>query len=84
LQAIEAALAEVLTTEGWGFGTARRLLGPDLELVKLLRAGTEPRMASEPQAAQGHLLSMRREATDWVLVDLDGPDPTLAPAEEPR
>lgn len=84
LDVLEAALDDVRTTDGWGFATARRLQGPDLELVKLVRAGTEPRVAFEPQAVQGHLFFMRREDTDWILVDLDGPDPALAEAPEPR
>jgi predicted nucleic acid-binding protein len=78
LQAFEAVFADVLTTDGWGFATGRRLQGADLELVKLLRSGTKPRVAFEPQAAHGHLLWMRRQATDWMLVDLDGPDPAEA------
>jgi predicted nucleic acid-binding protein len=83
LEALEAALADVRTTDGWGFATVRRLQGPDIELVKLVRAGNEPLLAFKPQATQGHLLFMRREATDWVLFDLDGPDPAMAQVPEP-
>lgn len=84
LRAFEAALADVLTTDGWGFATGRRIQGPDLELVKLLRVGAEPRIAFEPQAAQGHVLLLRRETGRWVLADLDGPNPALARGSEPR
>lgn len=78
-RALSTALEDVLTSDGWGFATAPRLVAPDIELVKLLRMGTRPLVAFEPRTvAQGHLFYLRREVTGWILVDLDGPDPGLA------
>lgn len=79
-RALASQLEDVITSDGWGFGTAPRLVAPDTELVKLLRMGARPLVAFEPRTvAQGHLFYVRRTAAGWVLVDLDGPDPGLAP-----
>lgn len=74
---LRQALDDVFTTEGWGFATARRVHAPNVELVKLVRAGPDPRIAFVPQQAQGHLFYMRVRGSRWVVVGLDGPDPTL-------
>lgn len=72
--ALADALHDVFTTDGWGFPTARRLHAPDVELVKLVRGGSETHIAHGPRSAPGHLFYMRTTVSDWILVDLDGPD----------
>lgn len=78
LEALSIRLDDVFTTDGWGMATARRIHGPDVELVKLIRGGDQPVIAFEPQAAQGHLFYMKVGDNGWVLVGLDGPDPAVA------
>jgi predicted nucleic acid-binding protein len=73
-------LDDVFAQEGWGIATARRPHGPDVELVKLVRAGDDPSIAFDPQDVQGHLFYMRLSEDGWVLVELDGPDPAVESA----
>ncbi len=80
LDALTVALHDVRTTDGWGFATARRPHAPDVELVKLLRAGADPQVVFQPQLARGHLFYLRRHDGGWILVDLDGQDPSLSPS----
>lgn len=73
--ALADALHDVLTTDGWGFPTARRLHAPGVELVKLVRTGHETHIVHGPRTAPGHLFYMRMVGSCWRLVDLDGPEP---------
>lgn len=81
--ALTDALHDVLTTDDWGFPTARRLHAPDIELVKLVRGGSETHIAHGPRSAPGHLFYMRTRGRDWMLVDLDGPDPAQSRTARP-
>lgn len=74
---LQERLSDVFAQEGWGIATARRPHGPDVELVKLVQAGEKPLVAFEQQEARGHLFYMRWMEPGWVLVDLDGPDPSV-------
>lgn len=74
---LQRVLEDVSTSEGWGFATAKRVHGPDTELVKLIRAGHDPLVVFGPQEADGHLFHLRLQGDDWVLADLDGPDPAI-------
>lgn len=78
LAALDSLLADVRNGNDWGFATARRIQGPDLELVKLLRVSSKPLLVTEPQQAVGHLFFMRRRDDAWILWDLDGPDPAVS------
>lgn len=75
--ALTRLLQDALTTDGWGFATAWRPQSPDIELVKLIRGGQQPRVTDGPELVQGHLFYMRKTAAGWILSDLDGPDPGL-------
>lgn len=77
LDALGRALDDIFTTEGWGMATARRLHAPDVELVKLIRAGPTARIAFEPEAVHGHLFYMQSTLAGWILAALDGPDPAI-------
>jgi predicted nucleic acid-binding protein len=77
-ESLRLVLEDVVTNEGWGFGTARRLQAPGTELVKLVRAGSDAVIFSEPRLVQGHLFYLRSRDSGWTLVDLDGPDPSLS------
>jgi len=77
LHALSEILSDVAATDDWGFATAKRPLSPDVELVKLVRGGSDPTIMREPTEVAGHLFWLRREASAWVLIDLDGPDPAL-------
>ena len=68
-------LADVWQVDDWGFATAKRLHGPGVELVKLIRGGNEIKIAFEPQLAGGHLFYLHATDGGWVLVGIDGPDP---------
>ncbi len=74
-------LQDVFSTTGWRVATARRLQAPDVELVKLVQAGDEAVVAFEPQVVQGHLFYMKLTAEAWVMIGLDGPDPSVAEEE---
>jgi hypothetical protein len=78
LETLRLALDDVLTGTGWGFATAHRPHAPDVELVKLIQAGEEPRIAYGPQWANGHLFYLRSGPDGWTIVDLDGDDPAAA------
>lgn len=77
-------LGDVLMTGGWGLATARRPHAPDVELVKLVRADSEPLVRLEEQVVEGHLFFMQARAKSWMLIGLDGPDPALEAAGPPR
>jgi predicted nucleic acid-binding protein len=76
-EALQAALEDVQAKGGWGFATAKRVHAPDIELVKLVRAGDAPVIAFSPQPVEAHLFYLRLEQGKWRLVELDGPDPAL-------
>jgi hypothetical protein len=78
LETLRLALDDVLTGTGWGYATAHRPHAPDVELVKLIQVGTEPRIARGPEWARGHLFYLRSGPDGWTLVDLDGDEPAAA------
>jgi hypothetical protein len=78
LAVVAEILADVRTTDGWGFATAKRPVSVDTELVKLVRAGDRPLIVWEPTKAQGHLFRLRRAEERWTLIDLDDTDPGLS------
>lgn len=80
--ALREILADVWQFDDWGFATAKRLHGPGVELVKLLRGGNEIKIAFEPKLVEGHLFYLQATDGGWVLVGLDGPDPALAERDD--
>jgi len=75
---MRSRLHDVLTTEGWGFGSARRLQSPDVELIKLVRTGSnDPVLVTSPRLLPAHLFFLALVGPTWVLTGLDSPDPAL-------
>lgn len=82
LNADRDCLHDVLTTDGWGFGSARRALEPGVELIKLVRTGSnDPILITEPRIMQAHLFQLALRGASWVLIGLDAPDPALDQTE---
>lgn len=68
LAVLRRQLGDVLTSDGWGFGTAKRPVAPGIEYVKLIQGGDQPLVALTPRFAPGHLFKVidveRRRSTD--------------------
>jgi hypothetical protein len=83
VQALRHGLADVIS-EGWGFGSAKRILAPDTELVKLVRLDETGPIVHTPTLVQhAHLFRMIHLDGAWLLAGLDEPDPALLPDPEP-
>jgi predicted nucleic acid-binding protein len=80
--ACKRMLGDVLTTDGWGFPTAPRPVGAGVELVKLLRVGSDPRFVSTPHWAWGHEFLVVVVGDGWRVVGIDEPAP--AELDAPR
>lgn len=68
---LRTRLRAVFETDGWGFPTGRHPHAPDIELVKLVRAGTSFQVQFEPRQDPTHSFYMRATDDGWVLVGLD-------------
>lgn len=69
-----SVLSDVSDSGGWGFATAKRLIAPNVEVVKLIRAGDEAIVASKPTLVHGHQFKMALHGGRWLLEELNGPD----------
>lgn len=75
--ALRARLDDVFTSSGWGYATDQRPHGPDVEFVKLVRAGEEPTLVVSPTLFEGHMFRLRHDGIRWTIVGLDEPDPAF-------
>lgn len=77
-RALRRELRNVLDDrDGWGFGSAKRLQAPGVELVKLVHLEPGLGIVREPRMVWAHLFRLEHRAAGWVLLRLNEPDPAL-------
>lgn len=78
-RALREALADFFEEPSqWGYGTARRPLSPGVELVNLVRSGSRVRVEAGRQLPPGHVFRVEHRDQRWVLLQLNGSEPTPA------